>query len=104
MATEREAGSLAHLPGGRTFERAMGHAAFGGADDGTRELLVRIAELEEDAGQLQRICDERQRVIDELKQAADERLRLVETLHATAAERLEAIRELETAVREGKRK
>jgi hypothetical protein len=60
-----------------------------------------VAELEEDIGELQRICDERQVVMDGLKQAADERLALVEKLHAAAAERLEVITRWKRGWRQG---
>lgn len=99
MSVKQERESLAAIPGGKTLERVMQHAAAVGADDRTHELLVRIAELEEDIAELQSICDARQKVIDELKIAADERLRLVEELHAVAAERLTAIEKLEARAR-----
>jgi hypothetical protein len=41
------------------------------------ELISRIAELENNCVDLQRICDERQHVIDGLKQTTDERLGLI---------------------------
>ena len=104
MAGEREDDSLTAIPGGKTLERVMRHAAVVGGDDRAHELLVRIAELEEDITELQRICDERQVVIDGLKLAADERLALVEKLHAAAAERLDVIHDLEARIAGGARK
>ncbi|HZZ95334.1 MAG TPA: GSCFA domain-containing protein [Usitatibacter sp.] len=66
----------------KTHRRVHHHAAVGGGDAAARELLVRIAELEEDVTELQAVCDARQRVIDELKHAADDRLRAIHELDA----------------------
>jgi hypothetical protein len=87
--------SLAAFPGTKPLERVLRHAAIAAEGEG-RELLVRISELEEDIVEKQQICEERQRVIDELKGVADERLRLVEELHRVAAERLQRIEDLES--------
>lgn len=95
FAETREPDSLASVPGGKALERVLKHAHIANEDPASRELLSRIAELEEDIAELQGICEARQRVIDEIKQAADERLRLVEELHRVAEERLKAIQELE---------
>ena len=92
------AGSLDGIAGGRVLGRVMRHAAIA-AEGETRELLVRIADLEEDAAELQRICDARQGVIDELKTAAEERLALLEKLHALAAERQRHVEQLEALLR-----
>ena len=105
MIGERAPESLAPLAAGKPLERAMQHAAASASeDDAQRELLVRIAELEEDVGDLQRVCDEREKVIAELGQAADERLRLVTELDRAARERLAVIERLDAelkAVRKG---
>ncbi len=78
----REAGSLAHIHGGEAQERFLRHAATWRDQDNTYVLLARIADLEEDKGRLQQICDERQVVIDELDTAARERLELINRLDA----------------------
>lgn len=77
---ERRSGSLAELPGGEMQEKVMRHAAAG--EDGTqsRELLSRIAELEDENDFLQSQCDERLKVIVELDKAATERLELINRL------------------------
>jgi hypothetical protein len=93
LAQRADPEALAALPSGKMLDRVMRHAAIVG-DEANRELLVRIAELEQDMRELQRAADERLGVIDELKRAADERLRLVEELHRTAAERLEIIEQM----------
>lgn len=49
-------------------------------NDQIYELITRISELENNSINLQHICDERQHVIDGLKQAADERLDLIKKL------------------------
>jgi hypothetical protein len=46
---------------------------------------AQIGELERANAELQRICDERQKVIDDLARVAAERLELVERLHAECA-------------------
>lgn len=98
MMQERQLDSLKALPGGNSLERVMQHAAIAAEDKATRELLVRVAELEEDIADLQGICEARQRVIDEVKLAADDRLRLVEELHRVAQERLAVIEKLQSAL------
>ncbi len=50
------------------------------------EYAARIAELERQVETLQRVCDERQTVIDGLDTAARERLELIERLHRECAE------------------
>jgi hypothetical protein len=98
LAGERIEGSLDSLPGGKVLERVMRHAAIVGESGVARELLVRIAELEEDLAGLQSICEARQEVIDGIKHEADERLQLVEELHKVAAERLRVIEALQAAL------
>ncbi len=94
--------SLADFAAGRVLGRVMRHVAIA-AEGESRELLVRIGDLEEDVGELQRICDERQVVIDELKHAADERLALLEQVHAAAAERLVLLEKADAAAAERQR-
>lgn len=72
--------SLETLPGGKMLDRVLKHSAIASEGALDRELLARIAELEDDVAELQGICDARQCVIDELKYAADERLRIIEEL------------------------
>ncbi len=95
---QRNDGSLTNIPGGEMQERVMRHAAV---TEGTqsRELLVRIAELEDRNGDLQKTCDERQAVIDELDAAAKERLDLIVQLDAVARERLELIVKLDAQLK-----
>jgi hypothetical protein len=81
-ATTAEAESLEDAPGGKVHGRVMRHAAASIDDARSRELLARIAELEEDLAELQATCEARQEVIDGLKHAADERLVLIERLDA----------------------
>jgi len=54
-------------------------------DAGGDEQVTRLADLERRIVELQRVCDERQKVIEGLDQAARERLALVEKLHAECA-------------------
>lgn len=49
-------------------------------NDQIYELIARISDLENKCVHLQQICDDRQHVIDGLKQAADERLELINKL------------------------
>jgi hypothetical protein len=51
-----------------------------------RQLMLQLVDLEARNLELQHICDERQRVIDELDKAAKERLALVERLDALCRE------------------
>ena len=102
LAVRADPGSLDSLPGGKVLNRVMQHAAIVGESSESRELLVRIAELEEDVAELQGICEARQGVIDEIKRAADERLRLVEELHRVAEERLATIQALDAALKGAK--
>lgn len=103
MARPGQRESLESMPGGRVLERVMQHASIAG-EGPSRELLIRIAELEEDIVELQQVCDARQHVIDEVKKAADERLALVEQLHRVAAERLSEIERLQAALEAAQRK
>lgn len=79
---QRNDGSLTNIPGGEMQERVMRHASAGDGGSPSRELLVRIAELEEEKNVLQKTCEERQAVIDELDAAAKERLELIVKLDA----------------------
>lgn len=83
---QRRVGSLTELPGGEMQERVMRHAAVGEEGAQSRELLSRIAELEEENEYLQSTCDDRQRVIEELDRAAKERLDLINRLDAQLKE------------------
>lgn len=78
----RREGSLEAIPGGIYQEQFLRHAALGEKGVQSRELLARIAELEAANVTLQRICEERQVVIDGLDRAARERLALIERLDA----------------------
>ena len=95
---QRIDGSLTNIPGGEMQERVMRHAAVT-EDAQSRELLVRIAELEDDKSDLQKTCDERQAVIDELDAAAKERLDLIVKLDAAGRERLELIVKLDAQLK-----
>ena len=55
-------------------------------EDGSEELLETIRQLEASNAALQDVCDERQRVIEELDAAARERLALIERLSAQSEE------------------
>lgn len=77
---KRQEGSLASIPGGAAQERFLRHAAVNEDGSQSRELLSRIAELEEEKEGLQKICDERQVIIEGLDKAARERLELIERL------------------------
>lgn len=79
-ADTEPASALEGAPDSRAHGRVLRHAAASLEDARSRELLVRIAELEEDVAELQATCEARQDVIDGLKHAADERLRLIERL------------------------
>ena len=68
-------------PDWAVHERVLRHAAAGAQGAQSRELLARIAELEEQTEYLQKVCDERLVVIEGLDKAAKERLALVEALH-----------------------
>jgi len=80
---QRNNGSLTNTPGGVMQERVMRHAAVGDEGVQSRELLMRIAELEEENVALQKVCDERLHIIQGLDLAAKkERLNLIERLAA----------------------
>jgi hypothetical protein len=85
---QRNVGSLSNIPGGEMQEHVMRHAAAGNEGAQPRELLVRIAELEDEKITLQKICDERQHVINGLEQAADERLELIRRLDKELRDRM----------------
>lgn len=77
---ERQQGSLSGIPGGDVQELVLRHAAMTESGAHSNELLVRISELEDENTELQKICDERMAVIEELDRAAKERLSLIEML------------------------
>ena len=81
-ATTASTEAIDDAPGGKVHGRVMRHAAASVDDARSRELLARVAELEEDLADLQSTCEARQQVIDGLKRAADERLALIERLDA----------------------
>ena len=84
ISSRQEAGE--DQDGEELEERFLRHAAVDEEGLHARELLVRISELEEDRQRLQEICDDRQRVIEELDRAAKERLELVNKLDAKLKE------------------
>jgi hypothetical protein len=61
----------------------------------TDQLMRQVEQLEARNTDLQRICDERQVVIDELAQAANERLALIDRLNLIAEQRLAVINRLQ---------
>lgn len=79
---ERTVGSLSTIPGGEMQENVLRHAAVGDDDAQARELHSRVAELEDEKVELQRVCDERLGVIQELDKAAKDRLALIQVLDA----------------------
>lgn len=78
----RETESLLQIPSGDAQERVLRYASEGEEGAKNRELLARIADLEVDNYELQKNCNERQKVIDELAFVAKERLNLIESLDA----------------------
>jgi hypothetical protein len=65
----------------------------------TDQIMRQLAETEARNIELQRICDERQLVIDELALAAKERLALIDNLTQIAEERLAVINQLDSGQR-----
>jgi len=79
--------------GSQKLDNFLGFGDMAGRDVRQDEYAARISDLERQIEDLQRICDERAKVIGELDHAARERLALVEELHRSCAElreRLEA--------------
>ena len=62
------------------------------------EMLRVIAQLEKQVAELQKVCDERLRVIEEIHQAAEKRLALIQNLDAECREREEIIKMLQVQV------
>jgi hypothetical protein len=104
VSAPRESDSLTRLRGGKELERVMQHSAIVTQDNRINELLIRIAELEEDKVELQSVCDARLEVIEELDKAAKERLRLLQEVHHVAEERLSAINQMEKALEHARKK
>jgi hypothetical protein len=77
--------SGAGATGSQKLDIFLDYAGAESRDPRDEELAARVAELERQLGELQSVCDARQKVIDELDHAARERLALVEKLHAECA-------------------
>jgi hypothetical protein len=71
--------------GSQKLDIFLDFASAESRDPREAEAAARIADLERQIAELQRVCDERLKVIEELDQAARERLALVEKLHAECA-------------------
>jgi len=71
--------------GSQKLDIFLDYAGKESRDPRDNELAARVGELERQLGELQSVCDARQKVIDELDHAARERLALVEKLHAECA-------------------
>jgi hypothetical protein len=79
---ERTGRSLRDLDGTWQFEQFIQQSRIASADPQSGELLARIAALESRIVDLQKVCDERQKVIVGLDRAARERLDLIHRLDA----------------------
>ena len=79
---ERTGRSLRDLDGTWQMEQFIQQSRIASADPQSGELLARIAALESRIIDLQKVCDERQKVIVGLDRAARERLDLIHRLDA----------------------
>jgi hypothetical protein len=79
---ERTGRSLRDLDSTGELEQFLQQSRVASTDPHAGELLARIAALESTVIDLQKVCDERQRVIVGLDRAARERLDLVHRLDA----------------------
>jgi BMFP domain-containing protein YqiC len=79
---ERTGRSLRDLDGTGHLEHFIQQSRVASTDPQSSELLARIAALESRVIGLQKVCDERQKVIQGLDRAARERLDLIHRLDA----------------------
>lgn len=79
---ERTGQSLHDVDGTGELEQFTQQSRIASTDPQSAELLARIAALEGRVAELQKVCDERQKVIEGLDRAARERLDLVHRLDA----------------------
>jgi hypothetical protein len=95
---ERTGESLKNHDGGEHLERFILGSRIASADPRSRELLTKVAELEDEVVGLRQTRDQQQRVIQELDTAARERQRVIQELDTAARERLDLVRRLDADI------